>query len=206
MSRNFFLGANEGWDRGKPLRALAVQLISWSLPGMLVSSAFFVIGGYEVSIGNWISFTILLICAAVAAYAVITIKEDFAVGERANLHHSKKHRDTLGNVHPSPPPLSNPPCAMGAFYLRLGLGGACAHEGGCIGCSVEFCLIADLVSSCFLLLQIPEEAPHELDGGVLVERTHLSGEPAGCLRDSLFGYGGITGHDLAATADRISTV
>jgi hypothetical protein len=52
MSRDFFRGARYGWNRGKPLRSIAVQLISWSLPAILVSNAFFVLCGEEITPGS----------------------------------------------------------------------------------------------------------------------------------------------------------
>jgi hypothetical protein len=86
MSRNYFNAAREGWDDGKPQRNTAVKLISWSMPGLLLSGSFYVMSGEQITIGDWVSAGILLVCAALTVYYVLKIKADFARAEaRAKL-------------------------------------------------------------------------------------------------------------------------
>jgi hypothetical protein len=76
-----YRGAIQGWQRVRVQRENAVMGITFSLPGMLCSGAFFMIGGEEVKPGNWAAFGVLLYCSLHVTYAVLAMESNFTRAE-----------------------------------------------------------------------------------------------------------------------------
>eukprot|EP00037_Helgoeca_nana_P008974 m.79129 g.79129 ORF g.79129 m.79129 type:complete len:459 (-) comp19264_c0_seq1:166-1542(-) len=110
ISMKRYRGAIQGWQRVRVQRENAVMGITFSLPGMLCSGAFFMIGGEEVKPGNWAAFGVLLYCSLHVTYAVLAMESNFTRAEvvdedvRAMLAWTKEHRP-----RPAPAPRATTP-------------------------------------------------------------------------------------------------
>eukprot|EP00035_Acanthoeca_spectabilis_P016436 m.336688 g.336688 ORF g.336688 m.336688 type:complete len:308 (-) comp16529_c0_seq154:4790-5713(-) len=78
ISLKQYRGAIQGWHRVWPQRENAVMSVTYSLPGILCASAFFMIGGEQVEPGNWAAFAVLLASAAHVFYAVVNMESEFS--------------------------------------------------------------------------------------------------------------------------------
>jgi hypothetical protein len=76
--------AIQGWDRLCWQRQRAVFLISLSLPIVLGAGAFFLLGGIEVSEGNFAGFAILMVFALVSLRTIGMMESEFKAAELIN--------------------------------------------------------------------------------------------------------------------------
>eukprot|EP00035_Acanthoeca_spectabilis_P012160 m.216014 g.216014 ORF g.216014 m.216014 type:complete len:134 (-) comp15545_c0_seq4:2458-2859(-) len=83
IARRQHIQAAQGWIRVQHQRERAVACITMALPGMLVTSAFFVIADTEVRPLNWLSFSMLIIAAVVVLHVILTMEADFTCAHDA---------------------------------------------------------------------------------------------------------------------------
>eukprot|EP00038_Savillea_parva_P030372 m.77370 g.77370 ORF g.77370 m.77370 type:complete len:392 (+) comp9132_c0_seq1:231-1406(+) len=84
ISMKRYRGAIQGWHRVWPQRENAVMAITYSLPGMLIAAAFFMLGGVEVKQGNWAAFSLLAGSSIMVLMAIVRMEEEFTLAEASD--------------------------------------------------------------------------------------------------------------------------